>query len=79
MIYLDVRTQEEYVLEHIPGAINHDIMKLFEGNFPDLPKDSAITVYCQSGSRSSMAKSILAQNGFTTVTDGGGIRNLLKK
>lgn len=79
MIYLDVRTQEEYLLEHVPGAINHDIMKLFEGNFPDLPNDSEITVYCQSGSRSSMAKTILEQNGFTNVTDAGSIYNLLKK
>lgn len=79
MIYIDVRTQEEYLLEHVPAAINHDIMKLFEGSFPDLPKDTDITVYCQSGSRSSMAKSILEQNGFASVVDGGGISNLLKK
>jgi rhodanese-related sulfurtransferase len=30
-----------------------------------------IVVFCRSGSRSGQAKSILEQNGFTNVTNGG--------
>jgi len=37
-------------------------------------KSGEIVVYCQSGSRSAMAKRLLESNGFANVHDLGGIR-----
>lgn len=76
---LDVRTKGEYDCGCVDGAIHHDIMDMMYGKFPDIDKGAQIVVYCESGNRSMMACNMLAQNGFTCVTDGGGIDNLLNK
>ena len=75
MILIDVRTKMEYDNFHIENAINHDIMDIMQGVLPNLPKDSDITLYCESGNRSMMAKVMLEQSGFTNITDGGSINN----
>ena len=71
MIYIDVRTKGEYDSGHKDGALHHDIMDMMEGKFPDLPKDSEIILYCESGNRSMMAKSMMEGVGFTNITNGG--------
>ena len=76
MILIDVRTKEEYDAEHIPGAVLHDIMDMMQGVFPDIDKSQEISLYCESGNRSMMAKSFMEQAGFTKVTDAGSITNL---
>jgi len=76
MILIDVRTKEEYENSHIDGAINHDIMDMMEGIFPSVGKDEEITLYCESGNRSMMAKGIMENVWFKKVTDAGGINNL---
>lgn len=75
MIYIDVRTKEEYENAHKDDALHHDIMDIMMGTLPDLPKDSEITLYCESGNRSMMAKQMLESSGFTNITDGGSIDN----
>lgn len=59
MILIDVRTKEEYESGHIDNAINHDIIEMMQGIFPNVDKNEEIAVYCESGNRSMMAKSIL--------------------
>lgn len=76
MVLIDVRTKGEYDAGHIDGAINHDIMGMMQGAFPDVEKDEVITLYCESGNRSMMAKSFMEKAGFTNVTDGGGMDEL---
>jgi phage shock protein E len=76
MIIIDVRTKEEYDADHIKGAVLHDIMDIMQGIFPVVGKDEEITLYCESGNRSMMAKSMLEKAGFTNITDAGGIDNL---
>ena len=76
MILIDVRTKEEYDAEHIPDAVLHDIMDMMQGVFPDIDKSQEISLYCESGNRSMMAKSFMEQAGFTKVTDAGSITNL---
>jgi rhodanese-related sulfurtransferase len=76
MIYLDVRTKKEYDGGHVNGAIHCDVMDIMKGNIPDLPKDADITVYCQSGARSTVAKMLLQQKGFKKVVNGGGIDSI---
>ena len=64
---LDVRSSEEYAYDgHIAGArlLPLPLLALRVG---DLPKDVPIVCICLSGSRSSMAATQLARQGFPTV------------
>lgn len=79
MKIIDVRTKEEYDAGHIDGAMLHDIQDMMQGVFPDVAKDEAITLYCESGNRAMMAKSFMENAGFTNVTDGGGMDELAAK
>lgn len=76
MILIDVRTKEEFENGYIDGAINHDIMDMMKGIFPSINKDEEITLYCESGNRSMMAKSMMENAGFKKIIDAGGINNL---
>ena len=75
MIYIDVRTKGEYDTGSVAEALHHDIMDMMQGIFPDVPKDADITLFCESGNRSMMARSLMEQAGFTHVIDGGSITN----
>ncbi len=77
MIYIDVRTKAEYDSGHKDGALNHDIMDMMSGVFPDLPKDSEIILYCESGNRSMMAQGMMQNAGFTNVTNGGSYTDVI--
>ena len=70
---IDVRTQAEYAEGHIPGSIHMPLDQLphLAGRLKD--KDEKIFVYCLSGSRSQSACSFLMRQGFTDVTNIGGI------
>jgi len=73
-ILLDVRTEEEFLSEHIPGAI-----WLPQAEFParlaDVLPDRAVRVllYCRSGNRSAEAAEALIALGYMNVYDFGGI------
>ena len=73
-VILDTRTREEYDQGHIPGAIqiSHDeIMEKAEEVLTD--KDQLILVYCRSGRRSKIAAEALAELGYTSIKEFGGI------
>jgi rhodanese-related sulfurtransferase len=75
-ILLDVRTEEEFALEHIKNAINlpdYEIALKFQEILPE--KDAQIIVYCQSGRRSVNAAKMLVELGYTSVHDLGGIND----
>ena len=76
MIYIDVRTKEEYDAGHVEGAILHDIMDMMQGVMPEVPKDEEIVLYCESGNRAMMAEDMMKQAGFMNVTNGGGVSDL---
>ncbi len=69
---LDVRTAGEYESGHIPTAYNVPVDSIPEA-VPEVYKDKLIIVYCRSGARSSRAKSMLEEAGFSRVYDFGGI------
>lgn len=77
MKYIDVRTKGEYDNGHVEGAIHHDIMDIMQGVLPNIPKDEEAVLYCESGNRSMMAKSMLEQAGFTHLIDGGAMSNIV--
>jgi len=76
MILIDVRTKGEYQAGHIKAAINFDIMDMMAGHYPTIDKNEEVSLYCESGNRSMMAKSMLEKAGFKNVTDLGSIDNL---
>ena len=73
-ILLDVRTQEEYDEDHIPGAVLLPYDKIAEQAAVVLPdKEKEIIVYCRSGRRSAIAAETLVKLGYMQVADFGGI------
>ena len=73
---LDVRSTMEFEGDHINGAINIplDSVESKIKEIASLPKP--IVVYCLSGGRSSIATSILQNNGIQDIYNGGGIFTL---
>ncbi|MDP1766660.1 MAG: FAD-dependent oxidoreductase [Methylotenera sp.] len=65
-LVIDVRSQNEYQVWHIPNAINIPLGQL-RAQLDSLPKDKRIFVYCHVGFRSYLAYRILVQSGFNHV------------
>ena len=73
LVILDVRTQEEYDIEHIQNAVLIPVQEL-ENRIDKLFKDETLLVYCRTGNRSQTAVNILEENGFTKIYNmNGGI------
>lgn len=78
MQIIDVRTKEEFEEESVAGAMNLPVEQIMEGKIPEVPKDAEIGLYCRSGGRAGRAKEILEQNGFTNITNLGGLEDAKK-
>ena len=75
-LILDVRTAEEYIQKHIPGAINVPNEIIGTEDIPELPdKEQLILVYCRSGNRSKQAAEKLVKLGYTNIVEFGGIHD----
>ena len=74
ILLLDVRTQAEYDEIHIPGSMLLPVEEL-SGRVDELEswQNKTVIVYCRTGRRSAAAAKILADAGFMTVYDLGGI------
>ncbi|GAB6154673.1 rhodanese-like domain-containing protein [Desulfosporosinus burensis] len=74
IILLDVRTEEEYIENHIPRGTLIPLSVLGRDASKKLPdKHATIFVYCRSGNRSRAAVRMLLKQGYTSVFDLGGI------
>lgn len=74
IVLVDVRTVEEYAQGHIGGSINVPLNMLPARSGEKIPdKNARIFVYCLSGSRSSQACRWMINDGYTDVTNIGGI------
>lgn len=74
IILIDVRTVEEYRDGCIKGSINiplDTLPRVLASKVPD--KNAKIFVHCLSGGRSRQASNWMTANGYTNVTDIGGI------
>jgi phage shock protein E len=76
---LDVRSPAEYQQGHAQGAVNIPVdqlaIQLSKGL--DFAQDDEITVYCLSGGRAGVAKTLLERAGFANVVNAGGLSNMM--
>ncbi len=73
---VDVRTEDEYMDEHFPNALNIPVGELSARAGEIGSKDRAVILYCASGARSAMAARILKSLGFADVTNAGGLGDM---
>lgn len=77
-VIVDVRSKSEYAGGHIKGSLNIPVDQL-DKNLSKLSKDKTIITCCASGMRSASAKSILQNNGYKNVHNGGRWMSLNNK
>ena len=74
-ILLDVRTEQEYLTGHLPGALLLPVDDIDEesarGVLPD--KQAEVLVYCRSGARSALAIERLTALGYSNLINLGGL------
>ena len=74
-LMLDVRSEEEFELGAIEGAVNIPNTELRK-RLGEVPKDRQIIIYCAIGARGYLAERILAQHGYTQVKNlSGGFKS----
>lgn len=78
-IILDVRTKNEYDGGHIKNSVNIPVDQLQKNLSKLKDKNKPIITCCASGMRSASAKSILQNNGYKNVHNGGGWSSLNNK
>ena len=82
IVYIDVRTENEFMSGHVPNAVNipvvlpdpatrqmkpnPEFIRVVSAHFP---KNKRIIVGCQMGGRSQLAAQILGQEGFEAVSN----------
>lgn len=67
---VDVRTPEEFAEGHVNASVNIPLDQI-AFRLEEFKGKSHVIVFCRSGARSGMAKSILNQAGIDNVTNGG--------
>jgi len=78
-VILDVRSKGEYDGGHIKNSVNIPVDQL-QGNLSKLKdKNKPVITCCASGIRSASARSILQNNGYKNVYNGGGWTSLNNK
>lgn len=76
---VDVRTPEEFSVEHFDGAINIPLNEIQTRLDEFKAMQQPIVMYCRSGNRSGMATSLLQQQGISEVYNGGGLADMLRQ
>ncbi len=67
---VDVRTPEEFAEGHVNASVNIPLDQV-ASRLDEFQGKSHVIVFCRSGARSGMAKSMLNQAGIENVTNGG--------
>jgi phage shock protein E len=75
---IDVRTDAEFNEGHLSQALHIPHTTILQGEgFADLDKTKPVVLYCRTGGRAGQAKAFLEDQGFTDVTNAGGISELI--
>ncbi|GAA1478648.1 adenylyltransferase/sulfurtransferase MoeZ [Nocardioides aestuarii] len=74
-VLVDVREQNEYEINKIPGSVLIPKGEFLNGNaFEQLPQDKQVVLHCKSGARSAEALAVLKGAGYSdAVHVGGGV------
>ena len=72
VIFIDVRSPEEYREGHAAGTHNVPIQELDAAHAAELKDNSEVYVICQSGGRSSVATAVLRSMGVNAINVEGG-------
>lgn len=74
-VLIDVRTEQEFNQQRIPGSLLLPYTEISADSAAALipSKDSRVLLYCRSGRRSAIAADALRNLGYTRVYDFGGI------
>ena len=76
VVWIDVRSSEEYVEEHLENATLIPHNAIVEGvTALGLSKDTPIYLYCHSGGRAEQAKRALENQNYTHVNNVGSLAN----
>ena len=78
-LIIDVRTDVEFMAGAYPGAINLSLDEFAEKADQLGNKDREIILYCASGARSGYGVRVLQQMGFTNVSNGGGLMQMMRR
>jgi glyoxylase-like metal-dependent hydrolase (beta-lactamase superfamily II)/rhodanese-related sulfurtransferase len=65
---LDVRTDQEWRTDALPGSVNIPLSALPQ-RLDEVPHDRRVVVYCSTGYRSSIAASLLRRSGLDRIDD----------
>ena len=74
IVLLDVRSGEEFYEKRIPGSKNLPLDRIREAEKIIPNKETALYVYCFSGSRATAACKQLSKMGYTHLYNLGGIQ-----
>ncbi len=72
VVFLSVRSAQDYAKGHIEGAVNIPFGKGMETKFNTLPKDKKLIVYCYTGQTAGQAVAGLRLLGYDAVSMNGG-------
>ena len=79
-LIIDVRTDNEWNNGYIENAKHIPVSELKKRlNEIQAFKNQPVFTYCAAGKRAERAKNLLIENGFTNVTNLGGIQDASKK
>lgn len=79
-LIIDVRTSMEFEMGAIPDAINIPLDLLPQKAEEVIgDRNREVVVYCASGARSAYAVRLLTQLGYTDVTNGGGLHEMMAR
>ncbi len=83
-LLLDIRTAAEFDLDHIEGATFIPFLDFpqYLGRIEELTnrdKTHPIILYCRTGRRAGIVKKVLVQEGYTRVTNMGGLSEWRKR
>lgn len=78
-LLLDIRTEAEFQLGHITGATFIPFLEFSQylskiEKLPNNDRDRPIVLYCRTGRRAGIVKKVLLQEGYTRVTNMGGMK-----